>query len=83
MFAISWVTPLTRTERRWLRCWLDRLAATCPGPVEYRRGSLTVRGGSPEAAHSFAALTTAIIGRPRFAYVLAEMPRHAPGSAAA
>ena len=73
-FTIDWSTPLSRSERRWLRCWLDRLTSKCPGLVEYRRGSLNVRGGSAEAAHSFAALTTAIIGRPRFAYTLAAAP---------
>ena len=82
-FTIRWMTPLNRTERRWLRCWLERVAEKCPSLIERHRGGITVRGGNPEVVHSFAALTMAVIGRPRFAYALAEVGEHADTRAAA
>ncbi len=82
-FTIRWTTPLNSTERRWLRCWLDRVTERCPSLVERHRGGIIVRGGTPEVVHSFAALTMAVIGRPRFAYALAEVGEHADTRAAA
>ena len=82
-YTIRWTTPLNSTERRWLRSWLDRVTEKSPSLVERRRNGITVRGGSPEVVHSFAALTMAIVGRPRFAYTLAEVDNRAATRAAA
>jgi hypothetical protein len=71
-FTIRWTPPLNRTERRWLRNWLDRVTGAYPGAVQRHRGAITVRASSPELVRGFAALTMAVAGRPRFAYVLTE-----------
>jgi hypothetical protein len=82
-YTIRWTTPLNRTERRWLRCWLERLIDRSPGLVERRQGAITVRAAAPETIHAFAALTMAVIGRPRFAYTLATVDGHGGVRAAA
>lgn len=82
-FTIRWTTPLNRTERRWLRCWLDRLTERCPTLVERRPGAVIVRDTTPEAVRPFAALTMAVLGRPRFAYTLAAADEHGDRRAAA
>ena len=71
-FTISWTTPLTSTERRRLRCWLQRAVERYPGLIEHRRGVLIVRDDNLDAAHSFAALTMAVVGRDPLAYTLVE-----------
>jgi DNA-binding NarL/FixJ family response regulator len=71
--TIHWATPLDQAERRRLRCWLDRF----PGLVERRPDAIVVRNGAPGPAHSFAALTMAVIGRDPLAYELVEAPEQA------
>jgi hypothetical protein len=82
-FVIRWTTPLGRAERRWLRCWLDRVGAKRPGPVERCRGGIIVRDATPEEAHSFAALTMAVVGQAIFAYTLEPLYESAEARAAA
>ena len=82
-FVIRWTSPLTSTERRWLQCWLDRADVTRPGLVERCRGAIIVRHATPEDAHSFAALTMAVIGQPIFGYTLEPFSEHAESRAAA
>lgn len=82
-YTIRWNAPLSTTQRRWLRCWLDRVADSRPGVVERRRGALTVRHTTEEFAHSFAALTMAVLDRPTFAYTLDAVPESSGTLAAA
>ena len=77
--TITWMTPLSEAERRRLRCWLDRF----PCLVERRPGAIVVRGGDPEATHSLAALTMAVIGRDPLGYALAELPEQPEARTAA
>ena len=82
-FKISWPTHLSRTEQRWLRHWLDRAGAKCPGLVERCRGAIIVRRATAEEAHSFAALTMAVVGQPIFGYTLEPLYEQAESRAAA
>jgi hypothetical protein len=82
-YTIRWNAPLSTTQRRWLRCWLDRVAHSRPGLVERHRGALTVRHTTEEFAHSFAALTMAVLDRPTFAYSLEAAPEPTGALAAA
>ena len=81
-FKISWTTQLSRTEQRWLQRWLDRAGARHPGLVERCRGAIIVRHATPEEAHSFAALTMAVVGQPIFAYTLEPLYEQAESRAA-
>jgi hypothetical protein len=79
-FAIEWTTPLNRAERRNLRCWLERF----PSHVfERRPGAIVVHDSNLEPAHTFAALTMAVIGRDPLAYVLVDLPEQPEGRMAA
>ncbi len=82
-FMIRWTTQLNRTERRWLQGWLDRVDAKRPGLVERCRGAIIVRHATPEEAHSFAALTMAVVGQPIFGYTLEPLYEQAESRAAA
>ena len=70
-FSIEWTTPLNRAERRYLQSWLDRFPSRV---FERRRGAIVVHNSSSEPAHTFAALTMAVIGRDPLAYVLVDVP---------
>jgi hypothetical protein len=82
-YTIRWNAPLTRTERRWLQGWLDRVAGPRPSLIERQRGAISVRAATPETAHTFAALTLTVIGRPRFAYTLTSRAAQVEAQAAA
>jgi hypothetical protein len=68
--TIEWTNPLSQAERRRLRNWLDRF----PSTVERRAGAIVVHRSDADFAHSFAALTMAVIGRDPLAYALVEQP---------
>jgi hypothetical protein len=69
---IRWTIPLNADEHLQLRHWLDRASERFPGLLEQRDESVVVRDRDSETVHSFAALTSAVIGRHPLAYALAE-----------
>jgi hypothetical protein len=82
-FMIQWTNQLDRTQRRWLRGWLDRFGTKHPGLVEQCGAGIIVRHTTPDQAHSFAALTMAVVGQPVFAYSIEPLAEqvHSPAAA--
>jgi hypothetical protein len=74
--TIRWTTPLNLAERRWLDGWLSRFRVDGAVLIQPNHRGITVYDDDLDVVHTFAALTMAIIGRPRFAYelVLAGTP---------
>jgi acyl dehydratase len=81
--TIRWTTPLNADERLQLEHWLDRATERYPGLLEQRHEAVVVRDRDSETVHSFAALTSAVIGRHPLAYALDEPEEQAAAPRAA
>jgi hypothetical protein len=73
-YFLSWTTPLSTNERRWLRAWIEKVTERHPEVIERRRGGIVINDSQRERVEAFARLTMAILGRTRAPFNLQPIP---------